>query len=283
MSGSLPGSYVRGCGIHKTFNRALTLHGIHDLLVEYNVVYNVMGLSFFMEDAVEERNILRYNLGVMTKKSASLLSVDSSPAVFWITNPNNVLYGNRAVGSSHIGFWYNPPEDGPTGPSSKNPLYFDFCPKNRPLGAFYNNTAHSLGSFGLWIFPDLVPTGPNGACNDTAPRAIKFGHLPESNENGPISHTTFGFFAWNCFRGAEITSGGAVQFHNFVVANNRMSGLAAKETKLDTFGTNDETMMFFRSIVIGHINGDGEFVVKFFNFSKIYFYAKVDYWCFCYF
>ena len=59
--GSLKGSYVRGCAIHNTFNRALTLHAVQDMLVEYNVVYNVMGLAFFMEDAVEERNILRYD------------------------------------------------------------------------------------------------------------------------------------------------------------------------------------------------------------------------------
>jgi hypothetical protein len=74
-----------------------------------------MGLAFFMEDAVEERNILRYNLGIMNKKSSSLLNVDSTPAVFWITNPNNIFYGNRAVASSHFGFWFNPPEGGPTG------------------------------------------------------------------------------------------------------------------------------------------------------------------------
>ena len=46
------------------------MHGVHDLLVEYNVVYNVMGLAFFMEDGVEENNILRYNLGLMNKKSS---------------------------------------------------------------------------------------------------------------------------------------------------------------------------------------------------------------------
>ena len=107
--------------MHRTFNRALTLHGVHDLLVEYNVIYNVMGLAFFMEDAVEENNILRYNLGVMNKKSAALLNVDQTPSIFWITNPNNIFYGNRAVGSSHFGFWFNPPEDGPTGPSAKDP------------------------------------------------------------------------------------------------------------------------------------------------------------------
>jgi len=78
--GALPTSYVRGCGIHNTFNRALTMHGVHNLTVEFNVIYNVMGLAFFLEDAVEENNILRYNLGIMNKKSSSLLNIDSTPA-----------------------------------------------------------------------------------------------------------------------------------------------------------------------------------------------------------
>ena len=78
--GSLPTSYVRGCAIHNTFNRALTLHGVHDITVEFNVIYNVMGLAFFLEDAVEENNVLRYNLGIMNKKSSSLLNVDSTPS-----------------------------------------------------------------------------------------------------------------------------------------------------------------------------------------------------------
>ena len=71
--GELPGSYVRGCAIHNTFNRAMTLHGVHQLLVEHNVAFNVMGLAFFLENAVEEDNILRYNFGILNKKSSSLL------------------------------------------------------------------------------------------------------------------------------------------------------------------------------------------------------------------
>ena len=47
------------------------MHGVHNLLVEYNVVYNVMGLAFFLEDAVEEDNIIQYNLGIMNKDSLS--------------------------------------------------------------------------------------------------------------------------------------------------------------------------------------------------------------------
>jgi len=236
------------------------MHGVHDLTVEFNVIFNVMGLAFFLEDAVEERNILRYNLGIMNKKSSSLLNVDSTPAVFWIPNPNNIFYGNRAAGSSHFGFWFNPP-DKPTGPSGKDSQYANFCVKNRPLGQFYNNTAHSMGKYGLWIFTDLTPTGPNGVCGETEPKAAKFGDIPSSNENGPIPSTTFGFFAWHCERGAEIATGGALQFHNMIVANNWIAGLAGKETFLDTFATDgfeEQSQLFKRNIVIGHLDGDKE-------------------------
>ena len=258
--GSLPTSYVRGCGIHNTFNRALTLHGVHNLTVEFNVIYNVMGLAFFLEDAVEEDNLLRYNLGIMNKKSSSLLNIDSTPAVFWIPNPNNIFYGNRAAGGTHFGFWFNP-SDEPTGPSAQDPQYANFCVKNRPLGAFYNNTAHSMGKYGMWIFTDLTPTGPHGLCGETEPKAIKFGELPAENENGPIPPNTFGFFAWHCQRGAEFATGGAIQFLNMVVANNWKAGLAGKETFLDTYATPDmeeQASMFKRNIAIGHLDGDRE-------------------------
>ena len=130
---------------------------------------------------------------------SSLLNIDSTPSVFWITNPNNVFYGNHVAGSTHFGYWFNSPIN-PTGPSAKDPQYQDFCCKKRPLGLFYNNTAHSLGNYGLWIFEDLNPTGPLGLCNETMPIAAKFGWYPEENENGLIPSDTPGFFAWHCLR-----------------------------------------------------------------------------------
>ena len=261
--GTLPTSYVRGCGIHNTFNRALTMHGVHNLTVEYNVIYNVMGLAFFLEDAVEEDNVLRYNLGIMNKKSSSLLNVDSTPSVFWIPNPNNIFYGNRAAGSTHFGFWFNPPDE-PTGPSSKMPEYQNFCVKNRPLGLFYNNTAHSMGQYGMWVFTDLTPTA-NGACGDRQPKAIKFGEIPEVHHGTGIAFTQQereslpGFFAWHCLRGAEVATGGAMHFINFIAVNNWVAGLSWKETFLHTYALDakeDEASMYKRSIVIGHIGGD---------------------------
>ena len=42
-------SWVRGCAIHHTYNRAATLHGIHRAVLQNNVAYNTMGHTFFME------------------------------------------------------------------------------------------------------------------------------------------------------------------------------------------------------------------------------------------
>lgn len=89
MSGDVTGSYVRGCAIHHTFNRAVTIHGVQGLLVEHNVAYHVMGHAYFIEDGIETGNTIQYNLGVHVTSSSSLLNVDVTPGTFWITNPNN--------------------------------------------------------------------------------------------------------------------------------------------------------------------------------------------------
>ena len=85
----MTGSYVRGCAIHHTFNRAVTVHGVSGLLVENNVAYDVMGHAFFIEDGIETGNTIQYNLGVAVRTSSTLLITDVTPATFWVTNPNN--------------------------------------------------------------------------------------------------------------------------------------------------------------------------------------------------
>ena len=43
MDGDVIGSYVEGCSIHRSYNRAVTMHGIHGLRVERNVIYDILG------------------------------------------------------------------------------------------------------------------------------------------------------------------------------------------------------------------------------------------------
>ena len=48
LSGSMSGSYIRNCAIHHSHNRALTAHGVHDIVIEGNVAYDIRGHTFFV-------------------------------------------------------------------------------------------------------------------------------------------------------------------------------------------------------------------------------------------
>jgi hypothetical protein len=83
MIGTVRRSYARSNSVHTTYNRAFTIHGVHYLRVQRNVAYNVMGHTYFIEDAIETKNIIEYNLGVLTRRSFALLNTDITPATFW--------------------------------------------------------------------------------------------------------------------------------------------------------------------------------------------------------
>lgn len=189
LNGWMVGSYVRGCAIHHTFNRAINIHNTHNVLVERNVVYNVMGGALFLEDGIETANVYQYNLVIFARQSTSLLNDDVTPAAYWVTNANNTHRHNVAAGGTHFGFWYRM-HDHPDGPSfDKN-----VCPKLVNLGEFYNNTVHSQGWFGVWIFEEFFPT-LSGKCKATDYGKAAFRNL----------------HVWNCEKGYECVDCGCVQ------------------------------------------------------------------------
>lgn len=219
LVGHQPESYVKSCAIHHTFNRALTFHGVHGLTAENNVAYRIKGHGFFLEDGIETGNVLRNNLAVGVIASSSLLSTDLWAAAFWITNPDNTYINNAAAGGSHNGFWLNPPGK-PTGPSFTRKL----CPRKTPLREFYGNSAHSMGLFGLWIYPFYTPV-PNGDCSLDS----KVSYQPAVFEK---------FTTWGCKRGAEGVFVTSIQWVDFISADHEKAGLSFMETKLDVFGGN---------------------------------------------
>ena len=88
LSGNQPNSYVRGNSFHHTFNRALTIHATNRLLVEYNVAYNIMGLTYFIEDGIEVDNIIQYNLGGRSFIASTFLATTRvRPASNWESLP----------------------------------------------------------------------------------------------------------------------------------------------------------------------------------------------------
>ena len=59
MNGDMRGSYVKNCGIHKTFNRAINIHNSHNVVIDNNVVYDVKGGAIFLEDSIETGKSIR--------------------------------------------------------------------------------------------------------------------------------------------------------------------------------------------------------------------------------
>ncbi|ROL45843.1 Fibrocystin-L [Anabarilius grahami] len=227
-------SYVRGCGIHQSYNRAVTIHNTHNLLVERNVIYNIMGGAFFIEDGIETGNILQYNLAIFVKQSTSLLNDDVTPAAFWVTNPNNTIRHNAAAGGTHFGFWYRM-HDHPDGPSYNA----NICQKRVPLGQFFNNTVHSQGWFGLWIFQEFFPMR-SGSCGSSTPAPAVFRR----------------FTSWNNEKGAEWVNVGAVQFSEFLMVNNEKAGVEAKriiQSYVSGWGL-DGGAAVVNSTMVGHVD-----------------------------
>jgi hypothetical protein len=82
MNGDMSGSYVKECAIHESFNRATNLHATNNVLIDTNVIYNIMGGAYFLEDGIEIGNVFKNNLAVFVKPSSSLLNEDVTPGIF---------------------------------------------------------------------------------------------------------------------------------------------------------------------------------------------------------
>ena len=233
LMGNVTGSYSRGNAIHNSFNRAMTIHGITGVLAEQVVTYDIKGLSFFIEDGIEEDNIIRRNLAVYTRQSSSLLNPDVTPAAFWVVNPNNHLYENAAAGGTHFGFWYRIQRH-PDGPSETT----SYCSNNVPLGTFRDNSAHTFGWYGLWIFSmdGYFPkdgTRESGYCNGQNTVPAVYERLT----------------AWRCERGAEVVFSGPVQFKDFIMLDNEKAGMEFVEVD---GGYGEDGPGSFGGIVVGH-------------------------------
>ena len=58
MIGDVDQSYVKNITVHETFNRAMTIHGVNNLLIEHCTAVNIRGLAFFVE--VKKKRFILY-------------------------------------------------------------------------------------------------------------------------------------------------------------------------------------------------------------------------------
>jgi hypothetical protein len=239
MLGVAVGQYFTDCSVHRSYNRAITIHGTDFVTVARNVVYDTVGHAVFLEDGSEQFNKINDNLVLSTVKPApgdEMLPSDNeleqlqnrTPSSFWITNPANEITGNVAAGTEGTGFWFIFPFV-PMGLSQTDPEAANYFTGRQPhltdLGVFDGNVCHSSGSGfdvndSIWFSIPPNPQHPNHsirtnvAWRPTTPAVLT------------------NFTVYGCDMGTYAGTGdGDVTSDNYVIAdNNENIRLAAYHT-----------------------------------------------------
>lgn len=148
------GQYFRNNSIHRSYNRAIVIHGTESSLVERNVCYDHIGHGVMLEDGSERFNRILNNLVTLTRRPATQAEAVTlaeftgqavqrqSPASYWITNPNNIVENNVAAGTQGTGMWLLFPRF-PVGASASDSRFSAQNPSLEPLGSMKGNISHS--------------------------------------------------------------------------------------------------------------------------------------------
>ena len=210
ITGNNPETFMMGSSIWKAFNRAYVIHHTDRTKFINNVVYDIMGGAIFIENGIEQLNEITYNLAIFIKSSQALLNDDITPATIWVTHPNNIVSHNNVGGSTHFGIWYRMhlhPDA-----TSYTP---NVCPQLAELGEFKNNTIHSVGWFGLWVFEDWFPYENGHNCQQKIVKPAVFENIR----------------VWRTEKGVEFFKVGAMQAIDWIVAETRHVGMEFKEVR----------------------------------------------------
>lgn len=159
------GSYIKNSSVHKSFNRAVTIHGTDYVTVDGVFAYDHIGHGLFFEDGGERFNTIKNNVVFVTRRPAAGQELTPSdnqfngaqnrtPSSYWITNPNNYFENNVAAGTEGTGFWFAFPANGPLFTSGQLPYFNNIIPWQEPLGSFDGYVAHTCMN-GFDVFDQL--------------------------------------------------------------------------------------------------------------------------------
>lgn len=107
---------------------------------------------------------------------------------------------------THYGYWYRLGDTLSGFSYLKNATY---CPDRQPFGGFYNNSVHSTGRYGVWLYSGYAPT-VSGNCNGL----------------DPMKATFDGLVSWKNNKGIEIVMSRTIQIKNAITFDNADLGIA---------------------------------------------------------
>jgi hypothetical protein len=229
MLGDATGHALRNSSIWNSSQRCVVVHATNGLTIQNNICQDILGHAYFMEDAVERRNVFEGNLALMTRSppAARRLQVhegdlyDAGPSGFWITNPDNVIRGNHAGDSQGNGFWLAFPTK-PLGSSKGVPLR----PDRIPLGDFDSNTAHT--SRGPGVLLNMVPSDDAG--NVVANKYAPVGEVSEAGAGKQVRFQLKRLVAFKNLAGAYRNYVSLPDYLEWVAADNAGTAISGAGT-----------------------------------------------------
>jgi hypothetical protein len=151
LIGDATGNVIRNSAIWNSANRCVVIHATNGVQVLNNICEDIKGHAFFLEDAVERRNVLDGNVSLMTRApiaSRMLLASEAAgaPSGFWLTNPDNTVTNNLAADAEGPAYALAYPR-GSLGLSTA----VQMLPDRMMHATFANNTAHSSRTAGVQL------------------------------------------------------------------------------------------------------------------------------------
>ena len=149
------GQYARRVSVYKSFFRCFTIHCTDNVILEGNTCTDHTGHGFFLEDGAETGNIMKGNLGMVSRLSAGKIvhsdaiseNQNWGVSTFWFINPNNSFVDNVAAGSQFSLFSMELTTEletraqNSTTCANRLPKISDM--QKLPLGKFEGNVGHS--------------------------------------------------------------------------------------------------------------------------------------------
>ncbi|AKJ31141.1 G8 domain-containing protein [Caldimonas brevitalea] len=174
LRGDAAGHVIRNSSVWDSSQRCIVVHGTNGVQVLHNICHDIAGHAFFLEDAVERRNVFEGNLALKMRAPPPerRLQVhegeihEAGPSGFWLTNPDNIVRHNLAGDTAGNGFWLAfPPK--PLGLSARVPLR----PDRMAHGVFEHNTGHSARASGILLEHVPIDAAGNTVGNYYIPTA----------------------------------------------------------------------------------------------------------------
>ena len=254
--GDATGHVVRNSAIWNSSNRCVVLHATNGVTVQNNICQDIKGHAFFLEDAVERRNVFEGNLALMVRSPPAnkLLQLhegtvsNGGPSGFWLTNPDNIVRNNSAGDASGLGFWLAYPRKA-LGLSAAVPM----LPDRLPHGAFEYNTAHSNKMPGVMLKFGPSDAAGNVGINIYSPTVDGSEDTGNTNELGNrVRFTLKGITSYKNLGGGYV---------NYASVPNYLEWVTADNVGVHFAGSTSQTATLQRGLMVGLSlnNGTGYF------------------------